>query len=329
MNRYILFGITFLCLVFLSACRSQITNDAAPTSRAAKTDDSVVARINNLEFTRSELEREMAIDQAVYRLTNGRELVLQDPEGTLQGLIYSLLLDQQARQAGITATDEEVIAALNKYVTGKNISIKDLEAELERLGYTLTDFQTNIARDVRIEKYLNELIVANPKQQLDFSTWLRNLRKNAAIEILYEPPEKQPMMGAIAPDFTLTGLTGEQVTLSQFRGRPVVINFWATWCVPCRREMPAFQRAFETHQMDELVILAVNFEEGSDLVRPFVKELGITFEILYDSQAEVAKTYQVTGLPRTVFVDRQGVIQHIQVGEVQETLLEGLLEKVL
>lgn len=158
---------------------------------------------------------------------------------------------------------------------------------------------------------------------------MSDLRENAAIEILYEPPEELPLIGAVAPDFTLTNLEREEVTLSQYRGRPVVINFWATWCVPCRNEMPAFQRAFEAHKKDGLVILAINFEEGEDLVRLFIRELGITFEVLYDTQAEVTKTYQVTGLPRTLFVSREGVIQHIQVGEVKEEMLAGFLEHVL
>jgi peroxiredoxin len=180
---------------------------------------------------------------------------------------------------------------------------------------------------------LSEVVLAEAdtaaQQQEQLAAWLGNIQDSAEVEILYEPPSAAPVIGAIAPDFTLTNLVGEEVSLSDFRGRPVVVNFWATWCVPCRREMPAFQRAFEAYQADDLVILALDLEETAAQVEPFVEELGLTFEVLYDSQGEVNDTYQVTGLPRTVFIDRQGVIRHIQVGEVQEVLLEGFLDRIL
>ena len=98
---------------------------------------------------------------------------------------------------------------------------------------------------------------------------------------------------------------------------------------PCRREMPALQRAVETYQEDGLVVLAVNFEEEANLVRPFVEELDLTIEILLDTHAEVSQTYLVTGLPHTVFVDRQGTIRHIQVGEVKQEMLEEFLGQIL
>ena len=255
--------------------------------------------------------------------------MLQDLEGTLQGLIPSLLLDQQAQQAGIYASDKEVTAELSNFVAGRMVTIDELEVELKRQNVTLADFQLSLARNVRIQKYLDQRFPPDSNEDVDFTAWLRDLRENAAIEILSEPSEALPLLGSRAPDFTLTDLEDKEVRLAQFQGRPVIINFWATWCVPCRREMPAFQRAFETHQEDGLVILAVNFEEEPNLVRAYVEEFGLTFEILYDTEAEVSQTYQVTGLPWTVFVDRQGAIQHIQVGEVKEEMLENFLEYIL
>lgn len=93
--------------------------------------------------------------------------------------------------------------------------------------------------------------------------------------------------------------------------------------------MPAFQRAFEQHQAEGLVILAINLEENDDLVEPFVNKFGLSFEILYDRDGAINKRYLVSGLPRTVFIDSQGVIQHIQVGEVQEVLLQEFLKRIL
>lgn len=329
MKQPFIISLMVMVMTTISACASQFTDAAALNPSPAGTSDPVVTRVNDLEFTQSELEQELAIGRAKYKLTNNKELVLQDLEGTLQGLIPSLLLDQQAQQAGIYASDKEVTAELSNFVAGRMVTIDELGVELKRQNVTLADFRHSLARNVRIQKYLGQLFPPDSNEDVDFTAWLRDLRENATIEILYEPPEELPLLGSRAPDFTLTNLEGKEAALAQFRGRPVIINFWATWCVPCRREMPAFQRAFETYQADGLIILAVNFEEDANLVRPFIEEFGLTFEILYDTQAEVSQTYQVTGLPRTVFVDRQGVIRHIQVGEVKESLLEGFLEQIL
>ena len=266
-------------------------------------------------------------------MTTGRELTRQDPEEKLERLTTSLFIDQEALNAGIKASEEEVMTALTTFVEERSGTVEQLEGALRSQGLTLADFtETVVARTVRTEKYLAEVVLAGAEtpaeQQEKLKTWLAEVEQNASIEILYEPPAEAPVLGAIAPDFTLTNLDGESVTLSQFRGQPVVVNFWATWCVPCRREMPAFQKAFDAGQEDELVILALNLEEDASLVEPFVEEFGLTFEILYDSDGAVNKLYRVTGLPRTIFVDRQGVIQNIQVGEVQETLLQGYLDTI-
>jgi peroxiredoxin len=327
MKHHLLLGL--LLLILLSACGTHIPVKAATNQNQAETSDLVVARINDLEFTQSELEQEFAIDRVTYKLTNNKELVLQDLEGTLQGLIPTLLLDQQAQQAGFSASDEEVTVELINFVAGRMVTIDDLEVELERQNVTLADFRHSLTRNVRIQKYLNQVFPPDTEEEVDFAAWLRELRENATIEVLYAPPQQLPLMGAIAPDFVLTSFKGDTVSLSQFRGRPVVINFWATWCVPCRREMPAFQQALETYQEDGLIVLAVNFEEEANLVRPFVEEFDLTFEILFDTQAEVSQTYLVTGLPHTVFVDRQGIIRHIQVGEVKQDMLEEFLDQIL
>lgn len=326
MKCHLLFSLVLLTL--LSACGSQISANVTSNREKAGTSDSAVARINDLEFTQSELERELALNRATYKLTNNKELVLQDLEGTLQNLIPTLLLDQQAQHAGLSATEDEVTTALDNFIAGRQLTLDELEAELTRQGVTLADFQKSLARNIRVEKYLEQTF-AQTGPEVDYSTWFNELRDGASIEILYTPPEELPLLGAVAPDFILANAKEEAVSLSQFQGRPVVINFWATWCLPCRREMPAFQHAFETYQDDGLIILAVNFEEKSDLVRPFIEEFGLTFEIVYDTQAKVSQLYQVTGLPRTIFVDRQGVIQHIQIGEVEETLLTEIIEKIL
>lgn len=322
-------------LLILPACNGWPAQETgAGSSAPGEPADPVVLRINEIDYTQSQLDEELAFDRAIHYVTTGTELTHQDPVAKLDRLSTSFFIDQQAKAAGITVDESETKAALNTFVQERNISITALEAALASQGYSLDEFiQTNVARTARVEKFLNDVILAGAKtqaqQQEKLAAWLDEIKDNNHIEILYKPPEEAPLVGAVAPDFSLTNLNGETITLSQFRGQPVVVNFWATWCVPCRREMPAFQKAFEVHQGQGLVILALNLEEDAALVEPFVDELGLDFEILYDSQGQVRQEYQVTGLPRTLFIDRHGIIKHIQVGEVPEALLNGFLKVIL
>jgi cytochrome c-type biogenesis protein len=132
---------------------------------------------------------------------------------------------------------------------------------------------------------------------------------------------------ALAPDFKLESLSGEEVELSDFRGQVVLLNFWATWCAPCRLEMPAFQDRFD-HFSPDLVILAVNNNETSTEVSEFVQELGLTFDPLLDPGAEIQDLYQIIGYPSTFFVNPDGQIQEIHIGIMTEEQLDGYLSSL-
>lgn len=136
-----------------------------------------------------------------------------------------------------------------------------------------------------------------------------------------------PTIGAAAPDFILRSVSGNEVKLSDFKGRPVIINFWATWCYPCRIEMPLFQARYEQHSPN-LVILAVNFDEASQDVRLFVDEFNLTFDPLLDPGGRIQELYQIRGYPTTYFVDKDGIIRVLQVGFLTEDQLDKNLEQV-
>ena len=136
-----------------------------------------------------------------------------------------------------------------------------------------------------------------------------------------------PTIGAAAPDFILRSVSGDEVKLSDFTGRPVIINFWATWCYPCRLEMPFFQTRYEQHSPN-LVILAVNFDEAPQDVRSFSNEFNLTFDPLLDPGGRVQELYQIRGYPTTYFVDEAGIIRVIHVGFLTEEQLDNNLKLV-
>jgi len=140
--------------------------------------------------------------------------------------------------------------------------------------------------------------------------------------------KREPVVGALAPGFTLMNLEGEQLSLDDFRGRPVLINLWATWCGPCRIEMPAIQSRFEKYQDDDFVVLAVNFDEQQAEVQAFRNEFGLTFQILLDPGAKVQNLYRNRSYPSSFFIDRAGVIQVQHIGVMTEGQLDENLKKI-
>lgn len=141
-----------------------------------------------------------------------------------------------------------------------------------------------------------------------------------------------PIPGAPAPDFALVQLGGGEARLSDYRGRPVLINFWASWCPPCRIEMPELVETYETHRSEGFVILGVNLTYLDNLpnVEAFVEEFSMTFPVLLDEQGLVAeRLYRLRGLPMTVFVDRAGVIVRIQYGALSGSQLEDYMKEIL
>lgn len=136
-----------------------------------------------------------------------------------------------------------------------------------------------------------------------------------------------PEVNKAAPDFALTTLTGDSVRLSELKGRIVAVNFWATWCGPCRLEMPLLQ-TYADRYPEDLTVLAVNDAEPIEKVQPYVDDLGLRFPILLDEKELVTRLYRVRGFPTTIFIDRDGKIRYQHLGLLMEDQLRGYLTEL-
>jgi len=121
-------------------------------------------------------------------------------------------------------------------------------------------------------------------------------------------------IGYLATDFTLQGLDGQTFSLSNMRGKPVLLNFWATWCGPCRSEMPLLQQVYEEYSSQGLIFVAVNIAENPAQVERFMQDNGLTIPVLLDTKAKVASTYNISGIPTTLFIDKDGIIKDKRIG---------------
>jgi peroxiredoxin len=127
----------------------------------------------------------------------------------------------------------------------------------------------------------------------------------------------RPEVGQLAPNFEAQDLDGNIVRLSDFQGKPVILNFWATWCTSCRAEIPALQRVFQERQHDGLAVIGVDWGEGRvSAARSYMDDLGATYTVAMDPSGSIGDRYRVQGLPVTLAIDKDGVIQELVGGEL-------------
>jgi peroxiredoxin len=132
-----------------------------------------------------------------------------------------------------------------------------------------------------------------------------------------------------APDLHLTDLDGRAVSLADYKGNVVLVNLWATWCPPCREEMPALVSFYEKYKSDGFVLLAVNQGETTELVNPFVLEYGLTFPVWMDIGSSAGKAFNTMNLPSSYVIDRAGQVRLMWIGGISERNLEKYVPKVI
>jgi thiol-disulfide isomerase/thioredoxin len=139
----------------------------------------------------------------------------------------------------------------------------------------------------------------------------------------------QPEEGQEAPDFQLTTLDGKQMSLQQLRGKGVLINFWGTWCPPCRSEMPVLEKAYEKYRDQGFEIVSVNIAETDVAVASFAKQYGLTFPIWMDRERDVVRLYKINPIPTSFFVDPNGVIVKKVEGPLNLDQLDLYIHQIL
>lgn len=146
-------------------------------------------------------------------------------------------------------------------------------------------------------------------------------------------PAAMPSAGSIAPGFTLKSNSGKNLKLGDFRGQVVMINFWATWCGPCRQEMPHLNRLHERYRKAGFVLLGVNIDDQPKAARDMAQRLGVVFPVLFDTDKRVSRLYDVAAMPSSLLIDRDGRVRYVHLGyrsgyEIQyDTQIRELLKQ--
>ncbi len=141
-------------------------------------------------------------------------------------------------------------------------------------------------------------------------------------------PDVGVRIGNLAPDFALKDLEGSTVRLSDLRGKPVLVNFWATWCPPCREEMPTLEKAYQKYRQEGVEFLGIDMREDAETVRKFVQQNRYSWTFLLDSDGRVASSYRAVSIPTSFFLDRDGIVRDMHLGAITPSLLEAKLDKI-
>ncbi len=152
------------------------------------------------------------------------------------------------------------------------------------------------------------------------SQTVRGSRQEAAVGV---------NVGELAPGFTLVDLEGNQVSLSDFRGETVFLNFWATWCPPCRAEMPEIEAVYQEYKDKGVVVIGVDIQEAEREVLNFVQQGGYSWAFVLDTSGVVAANYNITAIPTSFFIDGEGIIRAVKIGAMTKRAMENKLAEAM
>ncbi|MEH6942598.1 peroxiredoxin family protein [Bacillus sp. JJ722] len=182
-------------------------------------------------------------------------------------------------------------------------------------------------------KIINTLILVAFIILISINIWQHNI-KNKKADLTTEVSSSAEIgneIGEKAPDFTLNTLDGKTVKLSDFKGKKVILNFWATWCPPCKAEMPHMQNYYQSNKDKDITILAVNLtnqDNGLEIVHKFANDYKLTFPILLDEKGIVGRTYQILTIPTSFFINEKGIIHQKIIGPMDEETMQKYVSEM-
>lgn len=327
----------FLCLAaalaLLAGCaRAQPSPTAPPSAQLGKEPaPGVVAYLGGAPVSAAEWQQARAYAQAMLLLLGQPDSQL-DEKAVFESYLEDRLLEGAADAAGFSLEDAAVAAEQQRILQVAGADPARLTEALAQVGLSEADWQAELARSLRAASYLEDVVLAGaPSRQRDEQRrqYLLKLRQDANLVVMVTPPPSEGLEpGQVAPDFELADLEGKPLRLSELRGRPVIINFWATWCAPCRQEMPLLQETAERYGDQDLVVLGVDIGEDAAAVGNYVKSLGVDFPILLDATQDISDRYRVYGLPTSFFIDREGVVDFRFIGPLDANLIERQLDSL-
>ena len=293
-----------------------------------------IAIVNGVAITRQMVDRELKVSRlnvaAPLPPLTGADLKRAGEEA-LNQLITRQLILQAATWQGFTL-DDEFIAERARLLFGSRED-ETLKSALAHVEASYADLLWWVGEIITIEEFTTQVIMAGAapaKRQQVYNEWFNAQRAQAKI-VTYAGGEAQvaqaALPGEVATNFTLTTPNGQAISLSDYAGKVVLVNFWATWCLSCISEMPDYEQVYQ-QKSPELVVLGINLQEEANHAQQYAAGLGVTFPILMDSDGSVTtRHYQVTGMPGSFIIDRNGVIFYRHLGPMNvETLTAKLAE---
>lgn len=293
----------------------------------------VVATVNGEQISQQELAREKALFVTMSSLTQGQAVQAPSDFDILNQMIADRLKHQQARAAGVSISDTAVEGQIQQLEAQAGFTDARVNNALAQAGLDRSTLREWIRRQMSISQYVNQYLLPNvPAGQEDaaVSTWSNELQTQADVQIqLGGGAQQTAKVGQPAPDFALSTPDGETVRLADFRGQPVLVNFWATWCPPCKIEMPDLEQLYQKYRDQGFEIIAVDQKETPAAVKKYFDDMGLSFQPVIDSTGEIFNLYRVVALPTSYFIDANGVVQFQHRGLMTAEQMENYASQLM
>ncbi|HKP52119.1 MAG TPA: redoxin domain-containing protein [Chloroflexia bacterium] len=290
-----------------------------------------VTRVNGEYIYERDITREMDLERAVKDLGKPATVTTPTAALALENLISRLVQVQDAEKAGVVISEADIENALATFSSQFRLSTEQFSVVLSRYNCTLADMRASLRDALLISRHISQNVAISGKtadeKRAITNEWQTRVSQSARIDRLKPAGSgPAPRVGSEAPDFTLTDIDGNEVQLSALRGRPVMINFWATWCPPCRSEIPDIVKLYKTtHKEGSYEILGIATQSDNRTIKSFAQEFGMTFPILPDVDSRTTSLYHVLPIPTSFFIDKEGIIRDVHIGVVDSTTMEKWL----